>query len=118
MVATGATQQDAMSAYRKLLERDGIKVANDENTFETYVKVEDVRMIEIGGVPTIYITGEDGNVFKGNLNQDESFVTVRAGDRIKLRCEKTEINGIYNILSWTGNNIKEPEAAVRTYTIE
>lgn len=118
MVATGATQQDAMSAYRKLLERDGIKVANDENTFDTYVKVEDVRMIEIGGVPTIYITGEDGNVFKGNLNQDESFVTVRAGDRIKLRCEKTEINGVYNILSWTGKDLKEPEATVKTYTIE
>lgn len=102
MVATGATQQDAMSAYRKLLERDGITAVVTDNLKSVTVEVTDVRMINVGDLPTVYVTASDGRVYKGYLNQDESLVLIRVGDWINISCEDTEVEGIYTIRSWFG----------------
>ena len=100
MVATGATQQEAMASYRKLLERDGINVTADENLKKVTVTVEDVRMITVDGLPTVYVSGDDGSVYKGYLNLDESLVLIRVGDRLNISCEESSVEKIYTIRSW------------------
>ena len=104
MVATGATQQEAMSTYRKLLERDGITAVVTDNLKSVTVEVTDVRMINVGDLPTVYVTGSDGRVYKGYLNQDESLVLIRVGDWIHVYCEDTQTPNIFTIRSWTGKN--------------
>ena len=101
MVATGATQQEAMAAYRKLLERDGITVVDNESLKKAEVTITDVRMITVDGLPTVYLTGDDGNVYKGYLNLDESLVLIQKGDRLTISCEETAIGGIFTIRSWS-----------------
>ena len=86
MVATGTTQQEAMAAYRKLLERDGITVVDNESLKKAEVTITDVRMITVDGLPTVYLTGDDGNVYKGYLNLDESLVLIQKGDRLTISC--------------------------------
>ncbi len=100
MVATGATQQEAMAAYRKLLERDGITVVDNESLKKAEVTITDVRMITVDDLPTVYLTGDDGNVYKGYLNLDESLVLIQKGDRLTISCEETAIGGIFTIRSW------------------
>lgn len=100
MVATGATQQEAMAAYRKLLERDGISVVDNESLKKAEVTITDVRMITVDDLPTVYLTGDDGNVYKGYLNLDESLVLIQKGDRLTISCEETAIGGIFTIRSW------------------
>ena len=101
MVATGTTQQEAMAAYRKLLERDGITVVDNESLKKAEVTITDVRMITVDGLPTVYLTGDDGNVYKGYLNLDESLVLIQKGDRLTISCEETAIGGIFTIRSWS-----------------
>ncbi|MBO7650445.1 MAG: hypothetical protein J6S79_06860 [Lachnospiraceae bacterium] len=101
MVATGATQQEAMAAYRKLLERDGITVVDNESLKKAEVTITDVRMITVDDLPTVYLTGDDGNVYKGYLNLDESLVLIQKGDRLTISCEETAIGGIFTIRSWS-----------------
>ncbi len=100
MVATGATQQEAMAAYRKLLERDGITVVDNESLKKAEVTITDVRLITVDDLPTVYLTGDDGNVYKGYLNLDESLVLIQKGDRLTISCEETAIGGIFTIRSW------------------
>ncbi len=100
MVATGATQQEAMAAYRKLLERDGITVVDDETLQIRTVTITDVRMITVDELPTVYLTGDDGFVYKGYLNLDESLVLIQKGDSVTISCEETGIAGIYTIRAW------------------
>lgn len=100
MVATGATQQEAMASYRKLLERDGINVTADEKLKKVTVTVEDVRMVTVDGLPTVYVSGDDGSVYKGYLNLDESLVLIRVGDRLNISCEESSVEKIYTIRSW------------------
>ena len=101
MVATGATQQEAMAAYRKLLERDGISVVDNESLKKADVTITDVRMITVDDLPTVYLTGDDGNVYKGYLNLDESLVLIQKGDRLTISCEETAISGIFTIRTWS-----------------
>ena len=101
IVATGATQADAIVAYRKLLARNGVSIEGDAEDFaKALITVENVRLVELNGSATVYITGADGTVYKGTLNEDESLVLVREGDKLVIRYEETEIPGLGQIRSW------------------
>ena len=101
IVATGATQAEAIASYRKLLARNGVSVAGDAEDFaKADITVENVRLVELNGAATVYITATDGTVYKGTLNEDESLVLVREGDRLTVRYEETEIAGLVQIRSW------------------
>ena len=100
IVGTGVTQQEAMNAYKKRLARENIAI-HDEDVFRTEsVKVAEVRMINVDNLPTVYITAEDGKVFKGYLNSDESLVLIRVGDSLEVQIEETDIPDILLIHSW------------------
>ncbi len=97
IVATGATQSEAMTNYKKLLLQHQIGDQTPDELPNEKITVEDVRMITMDGLPTIYITAEDGKVYKGYLTNDESLVLVRVGDEITVFFEETGIEGLYNI---------------------
>ncbi len=99
MVATGATQADAMSAYKKLLKQSNIGIGETDKTVT--VTVEDVRIAEVSDVATVYITATDGSVYKGYLEADESLILVRAGDVLELSYVAGGIENLYTISEWS-----------------
>lgn len=100
IVATGATQTDAMSAYTKLLKQNGVEIG-ETGTESAEITVTDVRIIPVSGVATVYITAEDGKVYKGYLEADEALILVRAGDVLNVSYTSGEVENIYTILSWS-----------------
>lgn len=101
IVATGATQADAMASYRKLLARNGIAgVDGGDEIPKAEITVATVRLIALENAATVYITAQDGTVYKGTLNEDESLILVREGDAVTIRYEDTEISGIKQIRAW------------------
>ena len=100
IVATGATQTDAMSAYTKLLKQNGVEIG-ETGTESAEITVTDVRIIPVSGVATVYITAEDGKVYKGYLEADEALILVRKGDVLNVSYTSGEVENIYTILSWS-----------------
>ena len=98
IVATGATQADAMSAYKKLLKQNNIDIGADTSVDIT---VENVRIALVSGVSTVYITATDGKVYKGYLEADESLILVRNGDSINISYTESDKKDIYIISSWS-----------------
>ena len=95
-VATGATQSEAMSAYKKLLRQSG---SASDNTSTATVTVENVRIVDISDVATVYITTEIG-VLKGFLESDEALILIKTGDKLNVDYSETGIQGIYSIANW------------------
>ena len=98
IVATGATQTDAMSAYKKLLRQSDIEIGDPEQSIE--ITVEDIRIAMVSSVATVYITSTEGEVYKGYLEADEALILIRKGDKIKLNYAASEIDKLYIISSW------------------
>lgn len=102
IVATGSTQTEAMSAYKKLLKQSNIST-NEEDAEKT-ITVENVRIAMIADVATIYITDAGGDVYKGYLEADEELILVRIGDKLKIKYSVSEHERIYIISSWSFDN--------------
>lgn len=99
IVATGETQTEAITAYKKLLRTNRVDLnGTDEVTKE--IAVEEVRVIMLEDLPTVYITDTDGNVYKGYLKSDESLILIRSGDRLRVTCAPTEIDRLYFLEGW------------------
>lgn len=99
IVATGETQTEAIAAYKKLLRTNRVDLnGTDEVTKE--IAVEEVRVITLEDLPTVYITDTDGNVYKGYLKSDESLILIRSGDRLRVTCAPTEIDRLYFLEGW------------------
>ena len=101
IVATGSTQEAAFSAYKKRLAENGIVDTTPEDTLSRTITVEDVRIASLDGYSVVYITAEDGSVYKGYLDNDESLILIRAGDSISVEYSETDIDRIYLISSWS-----------------
>ena len=102
IVATASTQAEAIVAYRKTLARNGIGGGSEADVFPSVeITVENVRIIEMDNLAVVYITAEDGTVYKSSLNEDESLILVRVGDKLTVSYEEEEIAGIRAIRSWS-----------------
>lgn len=99
IVATGSTQTEAMSSYKKLLKQSNI--ATGEEDEEKAVTVENVRIAMVADVATVYITDSNGDVYKGYLEADEELILVRIGDKLKIKYTVSEHDRIYIISSWS-----------------
>ena len=110
IVATGTTQAEAMSAYRKLLAESGSLSGESAAT----VTVETVRVATVSGVATVYITATDGTVYKGYLESDESLILIREGDSISVTFSESGTAGI-NIISGWSFAVKEKMKMLRTF---
>ena len=98
LVATGTTQTDAMSAYKKLLRQNDIDIGDSSESIQ--ITVDDVRIAMISNVATVYITADDGSVYKGYLEADEALILIQKGDKLRINYLPTDIEKIYNISSW------------------
>ena len=98
IVATGQSQAEAMSAYKKLLQQNDIDVGDSGAAVE--IEVENVRIATVAGASTVYITATDGNVYKGYLETDETLILIRIGDRLTVRYATDKNDRIFIITSW------------------
>ncbi|MBP5353887.1 MAG: hypothetical protein J6Y67_01970 [Lachnospiraceae bacterium] len=102
IVATGTTQADAILAYRKTLARNGVSGTAENDVFPSAeITVETVRIVELDNLAAVYITADDGTVYKSSLNEDESLVLVREGDKLTVSYEDSEIAGLKTLRSWS-----------------
>ena len=99
LVATGTTQAEAISAYKKLLMQNGVDT--DTSAAEITASVTEVRIATLAGVAAVYITADDGYIYKGYLEADESLITLKVGDTIKISYSETQIDGLRSIVKWT-----------------
>jgi hypothetical protein len=79
----------------------GIPTVPDDKAETHELTVENVRIIEIGGEPTVYITADNGNVYKALFESDESLILIRIGDKLVIKCTATETEGLYTLITWT-----------------
>ena len=98
IVATGATQTDAMSAYKKLLRQSNIDIGSNDESKE--ITVTNVEIVMVSGVATVYVKADDGNVYKGYLEADEALILIEAGDRLKVSYSESDTKRIYIISNW------------------
>ena len=103
IVATGVSQQAAKEAYMELLlDRDVIS-EDEKPVVETQsadITVTDVRLATLNGNTVVYITAEDGIVYKGMLSDDESLILVTAGQKLTVEYETTAHDKIRLINTW------------------
>lgn len=99
IVATGTTQSEAMSAYKKLLKQNNVQIGDSDK--KAHVTVEDVRIVNMAGVTTVYITDVSGDVYKGYLEADESLILVRCGDKLSVTYSESENDRIFVIYAWS-----------------
>ena len=109
IVATGATQDEVMAQYKALLVQNGVidpsegekpPVSGGEDAETVSIVVSDVRVVTVDGNSVLYITAEDGRVYKGSFRDDETLILIQTGDRLALTVTETEHERIFNIVSW------------------
>ena len=106
LVATGNTQAEAKQAYIDLLTQEGVlgsvenQPSGDGNTaptpVETTVKVVKREIYE--GV--VYLTCDDGNIYKKQLSEDETMLFIAEGDELKITYFETATARIRKLISW------------------
>ncbi len=98
IVATGSTQQEAMSAYRKELSQNGIK---DEDSIKSVqITVTDVRIATLDGNSYVYLSDSERNVYKGSVFEDETLMSIVKGDILHITYTETGYEGVYLIEEW------------------
>ncbi len=109
IVATGATQTEAKTAYVELLAARGLidpatpadpdQPGEDEKETRAFTcTIAEVRLAVMNGETIVYLVGDDGNVYKGRLASDESLVLLRAGDSVTLTARETDVAGLWEIV--------------------
>ncbi len=92
IVATGSTQAEAKQAYIDLLLAEGI-IKEDDNkdnasnvptAKETTIVVEKITIAAVGGNSVVYINGDDGNIYKKGLSEDETLLLIKETNSIKI----------------------------------
>ncbi len=102
IVATGATQKEALASYRKLLAENEI-ISNDkavtEDTPSKKITVRDIRYISMDGETFVYITDKDGAVYKQNFAENEALIFIQKNDIITVNYIESE-GGINELISY------------------
>ena len=107
IVATGTTQDEVMAQYRSLLVQNGViepseeKPPVTEGAEDVNVTVTDIRIVTIDGNSVLYLTDEDGTVYKGAFRDDETLILIGEGDRIFLTVLPTQNERIFTIVKWS-----------------
>jgi hypothetical protein len=76
-------------------------IDTDTSESEITVTVSEVRLASVAGVSTVYITTEDGMVYKGYLEADEGLITIRSGDILNISYSETQTAGVRAIIKWS-----------------
>ena len=112
IVATGTTQTEAKEAYVKLLIEEGIIDETElspeeitppvvENTEKADIAVSDIRMVTLNGESVMYITDENGVLYKKTVSEDETLLLIKTGDKLSIEYADTDINEkIKKLVKW------------------
>lgn len=119
IVATGTTQKDTLKKYRELLKENDIKIENkDEVPEELYEKaditVKDIKYINMEDGTFVYITDNQGKVYKEQFESDEKLIFIQVGDKITVYYDGESENGVYDIESWDFTESIEKETTKET----
>ena len=104
IVATGDSQASAKKAYIEELYKRGV-ITEEElpapDTKTADVTVKTVRLATVGGETVVYITAEDGIVYRGSLASDETLILVTEGMSLTVSYSDTDHEKIRAIASWS-----------------
>lgn len=104
IVATGDTQTAAKQAYLQELAKRGVIQEEELPTPEAKtaeLTVRTVRLATVGGETVVYITAEDGIVYRGSLTDDESLILVTEGMTLTVDYSDTEHERIRAVVRWS-----------------
>ena len=104
IVATGDSQTSAKQAYLQELANRGVITEEDLPAPETMTAeftVKNVRLATVSGETVVYITAEDGTVYRGALASDESLILVTEGMTLTVEYAETEHERIRAITKWS-----------------
>ena len=104
IVATGDTQSSAKQAYLEELAKRGVITEEELPAPETKtaeITVTAVRLATVGGETVVYITAEDGTVYRAALASDESLILVTEGMTLTVEYAETEHAKIRAIIGWS-----------------
>ena len=109
IVATGTTQKDTLNTYRKLLNENGISAKTSTESIEKQyahqqVTVKNIRFANIGEDTYVYITDQNGNVYKEKFADDETLIFIQENDVIDIYYEETQETKIRTIEEWKSKN--------------
>ena len=109
IVATGTTQKDTLNTYRKLLKENGISAKTSTESIEKQyahqqVTVKNIRFANIGEDTYVYITDQNGNVYKEKFADDETLIFIQENDVIDIYYEETQETKIRTIEEWKSKN--------------
>ncbi len=103
IVATGETQKTAKQAYlAELAEKNVIEeeLPPAAETSTADIVVKSVRLATVSGETVVYLTAEDGVVYRGALAADESLILIAEGDTLTVTYSETENARIRAIAKW------------------
>ena len=96
IVAIGESQREAIENYRALLKKNGVVTTPENPELDgeiksTTVTVIAIRDVVIGGETYVYITADDGYVYKCSVAENEAIILVDVGDFIKIDYVETDV---------------------------
>lgn len=111
VVATAATQTEAMSKYKALLFENGIiddpgndPVIDPSDTEEITLLVDKITLVAHGGESYIYFTGLSSKnekiILRKAVQDDPTLLFAEENDTIKFKAKATENASIFEIASW------------------
>jgi len=111
IVATGNTQAEAKQAYINLLKQEGV-ITDGQNPSDgnepaptpseaTVVTVKKKEIYTVGGESIVYLTCDDGKIYKKQLSDDESMLFLAVDDKLKITYFESGTEGIRKLVSWS-----------------
>ncbi|MBR3807073.1 MAG: hypothetical protein IKJ15_01695 [Lachnospiraceae bacterium] len=102
IVATGSTQKEVLSEYKRLLKDNGI-ISKDqfatENMPSKKITIADIKFITADGETVVYIKDTENRVYKQNFSENESLILLNVGDIITVYYEESD-GDIKELLSY------------------
>ena len=98
LVATGSTQAEAMTAYRRLLSQNGL--IEEDTTNKVNVTVKKIEKCVIDGNSWWYFLCSDNNYYRKSIADDQTILFIEENDTLEISFSESETTGIRNIITW------------------
>lgn len=101
LVVTGETQDEVMKKYKALLVSEGeVNNIPTPEALKATVKIENIRDAVISGNSVVYLYGDDGLVYKGQVATLEKLMLISVGDTVNIEYIETDTQGIREIIGF------------------
>ena len=105
IVTTGSTQSEAKAAYMALLRQEGVIADEPQEepptvlTETAKITISDIRIVTLNGNSVMYLTAEDGVLYKQSIADNEALMLLKEGDVLDVTYTKTENDQIRQLVS-------------------